>query len=91
MLADITLGQYYPGTSFVHKLDPRTKILATMSFIVAVFLAVSATSYVILVSFVLGVIFLAKLPVILVVKSIKPLWIIILLTMCIHLLTGREK
>ena len=31
MLADITLGQYYPGTSFVHKLDPRTKILATMA------------------------------------------------------------
>lgn len=57
MLADITLGQYYPGTSFVRKLDPRTKILAAMSFIVAVFLAVSATSYVILVSFVLGLFF----------------------------------
>jgi len=91
MLADITLGQYYPGTSFVHKLDPRTKILATMSFIIAVFLAVTATSYAVLVSFVLGVIFLAKLPVVLVVKSIKPLWIIILLTMCIHLLTGQGE
>jgi energy-coupling factor transport system permease protein len=91
MLSDITLGQYYPGNSFVHKLDPRTKILATMSFIIAVFLAVTATSYAVLVSFVLGVIFLAKLPVLLVLKSIKPLWIIILLTMCIHLLTGQGE
>ncbi len=91
MLADITLGQYYPGTSFVHKLDPRTKILATMSFIIAVFLAVSATSYTVLVAFVLSVIFLARLPVLLVVKSIKPLWIIIVLTMGIHLLTGQGE
>jgi len=91
MLADITLGQYYPGTSFVHKLDPRTKILATMSFIIAVFLAASATSYTVLVAFVLSVVFLARLPILLVLKSIKPLWIIIVLTMGIHLLTGQGE
>lgn len=91
MLSDITLGQYFPGVSFVHKLDPRTKILATMCFIVAVFLADTATSYAILLGFVLGVIFLAKLPVLLVVKSIKPLWIIITLTLAIHLFTGQGE
>lgn len=91
MLSDITLGQYFPGISFVHKLDPRTKILATMSFIIAVFLAVNATSYALLLGFVLGVILLAKLPILLVVKSIKPLWIIITLTLAIHLFTGQGE
>ena len=37
MLTDITLGQYFPGTSFLHKLDPRIKIVATMIFIIAIF------------------------------------------------------
>ncbi len=37
MLKDITLGKYYPGNSFVHSLDPRTKILLTLFFMVAVF------------------------------------------------------
>lgn len=40
MLTDITLGQYFPGTSFLHKLDPRIKIVATMIFIVAIFLPI---------------------------------------------------
>lgn len=91
MLSDITLGQYYPGSSFVHKLDPRTKILAALSFIIAVFLAATVTSYLVLIAFVFSVIFLARLPVLLVIKSIKPLWIIIILTMGIHLLTGQGE
>lgn len=89
MLKDITLGQYYPGSSFLHKLDPRTKILATMAFIIAVFLATNPLSYGVLIGFVFFVILLSKLPVFLVIKSIKPLWIIILLTMVIHMLTGE--
>ena len=88
MLKDITLGQYYPGNSFIHKLDPRTKILATMFFIVAVFLASAPLSYAVLLGFVFFVILLSRLPVLLVVKSIKPLWIIIILTMLIHMFTA---
>ena len=44
MLTDITLGQYFPGTSFLHRLDPRVKIIAVMIFIVAIFLANSLES-----------------------------------------------
>ena len=47
MLNNITLGQYFPGTSFVHKLDPRTKLLATLLFIVAIFVAVSRIYFVV--------------------------------------------
>ena len=39
MISDITLGQFFPGESLIHKLDPRTKILMATLFIVAVFLA----------------------------------------------------
>lgn len=44
MLTDITLGQYYPGSSVIHGLDPRAKILATLLFIAAIFFAESMLS-----------------------------------------------
>ena len=45
MLKDITLGQYFPGNSFVHRLDPRTKLLMLIVYIVALFLATGWVSY----------------------------------------------
>lgn len=45
MLTDITLGQYFPGNSFIHKLDPRTKLLATLIYIIAIFFAVTPLAY----------------------------------------------
>ena len=45
MLKDITLGQYFPGTSLAHRLDPRTKLLLTVIYIVALFCAKSFFSY----------------------------------------------
>mgnify|MGYP000059613484 CR=1 FL=1 len=47
-LKDITLGQYFPGHSLVHRLDPRTKILAVVIYIVALFLAKSFVTYAIM-------------------------------------------
>lgn len=91
MLTDIALGQYYPGNSLIHKLDPRTKILITLFFIVAIFLAAGAVSYGILWGFVFLIILLSRLPLMLVLKSIKPLWIIIVLTMVIHMFTGQGE
>ena len=43
MLTDIMLGQYFPGNSFVHKLDPRSKIVLTLLFISSIFMATSYT------------------------------------------------
>ena len=45
MLTDITLGQYFPGNSFIHKLDPRTKLLATLIYIIAIFFAATPLAY----------------------------------------------
>ena len=88
MLSEITLGQYFPGISFIHRLDPRTKILATLIYIVAIFLADTPLAYGIFIGFAALVVAVAKLPVGLVFKSLKPIWIIILITMVIHMFTA---
>ena len=69
MLSEITLGQYFPGNSFIHRLDPRTKILATLIYIIAIFLADTPLAYGILIGFAALVVAVAKLPVGLVFKS----------------------
>lgn len=88
MLTEITLGQYFPGNSCVHLLDPRTKILATIIYVIAIFFADSPASYALLAAFAAAVILLARLPWLLVLKSLKPIWIIILLTLLIHMFTA---
>ena len=87
MLTDITLGQYYPGESFIHQMDPRTKIVCTMIFIAATFLASSPLSYVVITGFLALTIFYSDIPLKLVVKSIKPLWFILIFTFLIHIFT----
>ncbi|MBM6985264.1 MAG: energy-coupling factor transporter transmembrane protein EcfT [Acidaminococcaceae bacterium] len=91
MLGDITLGQYYPGNSFVHHLDPRTKILVTLLLIGAIFLAQSVPAYVALWAMVFFVIAISKLPFLLVFKSVKPLLFIILLTLAMHVFVGQGE
>jgi energy-coupling factor transport system permease protein len=84
MLKNITLGQYFPGNSFIHRLDPRTKILAIMAYVFSIFLANAYLGYAILVAFAVFLVLLSKIPAKMVVRSVKPLWIIIAFTMLIH-------
>lgn len=87
MLTDMTLGQYYPGNSFLHKMDPRAKILCTMIFICAIFLANNPWSYLVVTLFTALCISLSGVPCRLIVKAVKPLWVILVFTLVIHLLT----
>jgi len=87
MLTDITLGQYFPGRSFLHRLDPRTKLVGTIIFISAIFLAQSYVAYGALTAFAALAVFLSGVPVRLVARSVRPLWVIILLTVLIHIFT----
>lgn len=84
MLTDIMLGQYFPGNSFVHRLDPRSKILLTLAFITSIFFAANYYGYLLLGGFLILIIAVARIPLRIVLKSIKPLWIILLLTAGIH-------
>lgn len=87
MLADIMLGQYFPGNSVVHRLDPRTKIIGTLVLISSIFLAENYQAYSILAVFTSLLILLAQIPLIMILRSLKPLWIIIILTFGIHIFT----
>lgn len=87
MLSNITIGQYFPGDSVLHRMDPRAKIIATMVFIMAIFFANSLLTYSIVAVFTFGSMALSRLPFRLIWLSIKPLWIIIAFTMGIHVFT----
>ena len=80
MLKDITIGQYIPGESFIHKLDPRTKILITLLYITSLFLIDKFVGYLIVIA-ILGIcIFNAKIPLKIIFRGLKPIFFLILLT-----------
>lgn len=87
MLADIMLGQYFHGNSVIHQLDPRTKIISTILFISSIFLAENYQAYSVVAAFVVMIIGLAGIPTIMILRSLKPLWLIIMLTFLIHIFT----
>ena len=93
MLKDITLGQYFPINSFLHKLDPRTKILIFILEIVAIFMARTIYSYVLLSGFTLLVMLVSKVPVKMYLKGLKPILYIIVFTALLNLFLtkGEEK
>lgn len=80
MLKDITIGQYLPGESFIHKLDPRTKIIISLMFVVSLFIVNKFVGYIIVVSFLAAIIINAKIPLGFILKGLKPIFILILIT-----------
>ena len=85
-LKDITLGQYFPGNSPVHKLDPRTKILAVVLYIVALFLCSSFVSYGIMLVLLAAAIKISKVPLKSIVNGLKPILFLACFTAILNLL-----
>lgn len=85
MFKDITLGQYFPGESFVHRLDPRVKIYGLFVFLICVFIVNNLLMYIPLAFILWGVTYNAKIPVKLLLKGIKSLRFIIILTFLINI------
>ncbi|MGM0601881.1 MAG: energy-coupling factor transporter transmembrane component T family protein [Bacillota bacterium] len=89
MLKDITIGQYIARDSLIHSLDARIKIIITAILIAALFMVDTFAGFGIFALFLLGSVLLSKLPVLKVVKGLKPILFLILLTLFIHVfLTG---
>lgn len=84
MLKDITIGQYFPGQSFVHLLDPRIKIIITFLFIVLIFFIKTYLGYGIVFLSLLAVIAISKIPPKYVLKGLRPLLFIIILTFILN-------
>ncbi|MDE6595034.1 MAG: energy-coupling factor transporter transmembrane protein EcfT [Oscillospiraceae bacterium] len=85
MLKDITIGQYFPGKSVVHKLDPRFKIIITGIFIAMLFSADSFIAMAVGIVFLIVSFLLSKIPLKLMLKSIKPIVPIIIFTSVLNI------
>lgn len=88
MLKDITFGQYYQATSLIHKLDPRLKIVLTISQMVFIFVAKNAVSFAILFVFFLLQLFFSSVPVKMYLKNLKAIIPILIFTVIFNLFYG---
>ncbi len=92
MLRDITLGQYFPGRTIIHLLDPRTKLILTVLYIVVLFMADSITGYGLMLFVIACCIYISKISLKVILRGLKPLLVVIILTAILNLFytPGRE-
>ncbi len=92
MLSDITLGQYFPGNSILHKLDPRTKIIMTMLYVVAVFVAKNIFCFALLGLSVVFLVSVSGISAKTIIKGVKPIIFVVFFTMILNIfLTTSES
>lgn len=84
MIKNVTLGQFFPGNSFVHRLDARIKLLLTIAVIVLVFLVRSVIGYAVVFGFFVLTILLSRLNPKYVLRGLKPLWFILVFTFVLN-------
>ena len=84
-LKDITLGQYFPGHTVIHRLDPRTKLIFTVAYIVALFLARQVVSYAILLALLGVLIAVSRVGLKSILRGMKPVLIIVIITGVLNL------
>ena len=90
MLKDITLGQYFPGKSVIHRMDSRTKLIMLVVYIVALFLAESWVSYGLMLAFLIAVIRISTIPLKSILRGMKPLVMILIFTGVLNLFFTQD-
>ena len=90
MLKDITLGQYFPGNSPIHRLDPRSKLIMLVVYIVALFMAKSWISYGVMLAFLVFTVKISTIPPKSIVRGMKPLVMILVFTGVLNLFFTTE-
>lgn len=85
MIRDITLGQYYPGNSFIHRLDPRVKILATVFYIVALFVVADFIGFAVAFIELAVIIAVSRVPLRFILRGLKPVFLILAFTFLINM------
>ena len=90
MIKDITLGQYFPGNSVIHRLDPRTKLIVLVVYMVTLFVASGWVSYGVLLLFLLTVIKISAIPGKSIVRGMKPLVMILVFTGVLNLFFNKD-
>lgn len=85
MIRDITIGQYYPANSKLHRLDPRVKIMCTLLYLISLFLFKNIWGYVVATIFLAAVIKISKVPFKFIVKGLKPIIMLLMITVVFNL------
>ena len=85
MIRDITIGQYYPSNSSIHKLDPRVKILSTFAYIISLFLVDNYIGYLVIALFVYLLTKISRIPLKFILKGLRAIFIIILFTVVLNI------
>ncbi len=85
MIRDITIGQYYDAQSPIHKMDPRTKILWTLFYMIALFAVNGLWSYITIIAFTTLVIAVSKIPVKFMLRGLKPIILLVVITAALNL------
>jgi len=89
MLQHFAIGQYVPGQSFLHRLDPRSKLLFVILFAVLVFLANNPVTYALLLVCTLASLLLSRISASYILKSLQPVWLLLLFTVILHVLVTK--
>ena len=85
MIRDITIGQYYPADSVLHRLDPRVKLVGTLTFLISLFLFNSLIGYVVAGLFLATMIKISKVPFSFIVRGLKTIMVLMLFTVTFNL------
>jgi energy-coupling factor transport system permease protein len=85
MIRDITIGQYYPEYSIIHKLDPRLKLVVTLIYIASLFVIEDFYGYIIVVAAMVGVISASRVPPKFILRGLRPIMVIILFTFALNI------
>ncbi len=90
MIKDITIGQFFPGNSVVHKLDPRAKLVLTFAYILLIFLCKNFAALGIMVVYLIAAVLLSRISVKMMLKSLKPIVIIVLITSVLQIFYNQD-
>ncbi len=90
MIRDITIGQYYPAKSVLHRLDPRVKLVSTLLYLISLFLFKSISGYLVATAFLVLIIRISKVPFGHIVKGLKPIIMLLMITVLFNLFLTRN-
>lgn len=90
MIRDITIGQYYPAKSTLHRLDPRVKLVSTLLYLISLFLFKSISGYLVATLFLIFIIRMSKVPFSYIVKGLKPIVMLLMITVLFNLFLTRS-
>lgn len=90
LLQSMPIGQYLPGSSYLHRRDPRSKFIATLLFLFVVFLAKSLLSFVLVTGITLVGVWVSRVPFLYILRGLKPVWFLLFITALIQLFTLQE-